>query len=109
MEPKDTPIMPPPPSTKATPLERRVEDAERIARYDAQLEARAEQRRKDQAVAETEKFAEARLREWLDAGGSEEDFRRAWPQMMAENLSERRSSGLSRADQERRAKSTPVF
>ncbi len=109
MEPIDDLLRPPPPSTKETPYERRVENAERMARYDAAVAARAEQRRKDAAAAETEAFATARMAEWLDAGGSEADFRAAWPQMMAEHLTERRSAGMSPADQERATRSTPVF
>lgn len=98
---QDDLLRPPPPPTEGTPFERAQKSAENMARYDAAVAAKREQERKDAAAAETEQFAEARLREWLDAGGSEEDFRAAWPQMFGEHLSARRAPADAERDDER--------
>ena len=53
------------------------------ASIDAEEERRAAEKRKAAAEAETEELARVRLTEWLEAGGTEADFRAQWPAMMA--------------------------
>ena len=91
METRDDLLRPPPPTLEGSVYERRVKDAENMARYEAAVTKRADQQRRDAARTDAEAFVEARLTEWLDAGGSEAEFRAAWPTMFAGHLNAKRA------------------
>ncbi len=86
MEPReqDKPTAPPTLEEQiANSFAQRQRNAALLAEHDAQQEARAEAKRKAAVAAEVEKLARVRLAEWLDGGGTEEEFRQQWPGMLA--------------------------
>ena len=74
------------------------------AKYRAEKEAeeRTKQQERERLLAgvrESREMKDSALRPWLDAGGTEEEFEREWPQLRREMLKERALGGVS---QERR-------
>ncbi len=70
----------------------RERDAAFVASIDAEEERRAEVKRKAAAQAELEALATKRLDEWTTAGGTVEEFRRVWPDMMREHFGRRHAA-----------------
>jgi hypothetical protein len=77
------------------------------AKYRAEKEAeeRTKQQERERLLAGVRESREremkdSALRPWLDAGGTEEEFEREWPQLRREMLKERAHGGVSQQRRE---------
>jgi hypothetical protein len=74
------------------------ENAEKLAEWDALHQAEAERQRLQSACEELARERESRLRTWMEAGGSPEDFDKAWPSMQQALIMERHKARQDRAE-----------